>query len=211
MDLRNKTTENFSTELPYLALVRQLGLVSTCANAGWYKLQNRLKSILRQPEPVWSKSEWIAPFYFEVWYSPNQGRFKTSGGKFEGDIRDLETCHNACDDPIHTNESNLTGFLNMLVAARDRGVKRFVYAASSAAYGDDPGLPQVEEKIGSPLSPYGVTKHADELHANVFERCYTMETIGLRYFTPFGPRQDQDGAYAAVIPKSISAMADRLA
>ena len=142
-----------------------------------------------------------------------------------GDIRSLETCHEACkgvdyvlheaalgsvprsiDDPITSHESNVTGFLNMLVAARDAKVKRFVYAASSAAYGDHPGLPKVEETIGRPLSPYGAGKYMNELYADVFGRCYGLETVGLRYFNVFGPRQDPDGAYAAVIPKWIAAM-----
>lgn len=143
----------------------------------------------------------------------------------EGDIRDLATCHQACsnvdyvlhqaalgsvprsiDDPIITNASNVTGFLNMLVAARDAKVKRFVYAASSSTYGDHPGLPKVEDTIGRPLSPYAVTKYVNELYADVFGRCYGLESIGLRYFNVFGPRQDPDGAYAAVIPKWIAAL-----
>jgi UDP-N-acetylglucosamine 4-epimerase len=143
----------------------------------------------------------------------------------EGDIRSLETCRAACegvdivlhqaalgsvprsiDDPITSHASNVTGFLNMLVAARDAKVGRFVYAASSAAYGDSPALPKVEEVIGNPLSPYAAGKFMNELYAGVFARCYGMETIGLRYFNVFGPRQDPDGAYAAVIPKWIAAM-----
>jgi len=109
-------------------------------------------------------------------------------------------------DPINTNETNISGFLNMLVAARDAKVKRFVYAASSSTYGDHPGLPKVEDKIGKPLSPYAVTKYVNELYADVFARTYGFNTIGLRYFNVFGPRQDPDGAYAAVIPKWISSM-----
>ena len=143
----------------------------------------------------------------------------------EGDIRDLATCQQACsgvdyvlhqaalgsvprsiDDPITSNASNITGFLNMLVAARDTKVKRFVYAASSSTYGDHPGLPKVEDTIGRPLSPYAVTKYVNELYADVFGRCYGLESIGLRYFNVFGPRQDPDGAYAAVIPKWISSL-----
>ena len=143
----------------------------------------------------------------------------------EGDIRDLDTCREACkgaaivlhqaalgsvprsiDDPITSHASNVTGFINMLVAARDAKVGRFVYAASSAAYGDSPALPKVEETIGNPLSPYAAGKYMNELYAGVFARCYGMETIGLRYFNVFGPRQDPDGAYAAVIPKWIAAM-----
>ena len=143
----------------------------------------------------------------------------------EGDIRSLETCKAACqgvdivlheaalgsvprsiDDPVTSHDTNVTGFLHMLVAARDAGVERFVYAASSAAYGDWPGLPKVEHEIGRPLSPYGAGKHMNEIYADVFGRCYGLATIGLRYFNVFGPRQDPDGAYAAVIPKWIAAM-----
>jgi UDP-N-acetylglucosamine 4-epimerase len=137
-----------------------------------------------------------------------------------GDIRQLADCQKACDgvdyvlhqaalgsvprslaDPIATNETNITGFLNMLVAARDAKVKSFTYAASSSTYGDHPALPKVEENIGKPLSPYAVTKYVNELYADVFARSYGFNTIGLRYFNVFGPRQDPNGAYAAVIPK----------
>ncbi|MBV5338839.1 MAG: SDR family oxidoreductase [Deltaproteobacteria bacterium] len=143
----------------------------------------------------------------------------------EGDIRELATCREVCqnadyilheaalgsvprsiEDPITSNESNVSGFLNMLVAARDAGVKRFVYAASSSTYGDHPGLPKVEDTIGRPLSPYAVTKYVNELYADVFARTYGMELIGLRYFNVFGPRQDPEGAYAAVIPCWIRAL-----
>ena len=143
----------------------------------------------------------------------------------EGDIRDLEICHEACagvdyvlhqaalgsvprsiDDPITSHETNVSGFLNMLVAARDAKVKRFVYAASSAAYGDWPGLPKVEDQIGRPLSPYGAGKHMNEIYADTFGTCYGLETVGLRYFNVFGPRQDPDGAYAAVIPKWVASL-----
>ncbi len=136
-----------------------------------------------------------------------------------GDIRSLEDCHKAVDgmeyvlheaalgsvprsikDPITTNDTNIGGFLNMLVAARDAGVKRFVFAASSSTYGDSESLPKVEEVIGRPLSPYAITKYVDELYADVFARTYDIEFIGLRYFNVFGRRQDPHGAYAAVIP-----------
>ena len=142
-----------------------------------------------------------------------------------GDISDWDTCRRACrrvdyvshqaalgsvprsiEEPLTTNENNITGFLNMLVAARDNGVKRFVYASSSAIYGDHPGMPKAEDVIGAPLSPYAVTKYVNELYADVFARCYGTQTIGLRYFNVFGPRQDPDGPYAAVIPKWIAAM-----
>lgn len=137
----------------------------------------------------------------------------------EGDIRKLEDCRKAvegCDavlqeaalgsvprsiaDPINTNSNNIDGFLNMLVAARDEGVKRFVYAASSSTYGDSKELPKIEHTIGRPLSPYAITKYVNELYANVFSSLYGIETIGLRYFNVFGRRQDPNGAYAAVIP-----------
>jgi len=143
----------------------------------------------------------------------------------EGDIRELATCREVCKgvdyvlheaalgsvprsiaDPISSNESNVTGFLNMLVAARDAGVTRFVYAASSSTYGDHPGLPKREDTIGRPLSPYAVTKYVNELYADVFARTYGVESVGLRYFNVFGPRQDPEGAYAAVIPCWIRAL-----
>lgn len=143
----------------------------------------------------------------------------------EGDIRDLETCRRAAKgaryvlhqaalgsvprslaDPLTTNSVNVTGFLNMLVAARDEGVTSFVYAASSSTYGDHEALPKVEDRIGRPLSPYAVTKFVNELYADVFARSYGFGSIGLRYFNVFGKRQDPDGAYAAVIPKWIAAM-----
>jgi UDP-N-acetylglucosamine 4-epimerase len=143
----------------------------------------------------------------------------------EGDIRSMPVCVAACkgvdyvlhqaaigsvsrsiEDPALSNDINIGGFLNMLMAARDAQVRRFVYAASSATYGDHPGLPKTEDCIGKPLSPYALTKYVNELYADVFCRCYGTESIGLRYFNIFGPRQDPDGAYAAVIPHWISAM-----
>lgn len=143
----------------------------------------------------------------------------------KGDICNLTDCQHACesvdyvlhqaalgsvprsiDNPIVTNATNISGFLNMLVAARDAGVKRFVYAASSSTYGDHPALPKVEDKIGKPLSPYAVTKYVNELYADVFARTYDFRTIGLRYFNVFGPRQNPNGAYAAVIPKWTAAL-----
>lgn len=142
-----------------------------------------------------------------------------------GDIRDLSVCRQAVDgidyvlhqaalgsvprslkNPINTNDVNINGFLNMLTAAKDSAVTSFVYAASSSTYGDHPGLPKVEDRIGKPLSPYAVTKYVNELYAEVFARCYRFNSIGLRYFNVFGKRQDPDGAYAAVIPKWIVAM-----
>jgi UDP-N-acetylglucosamine/UDP-N-acetylgalactosamine 4-epimerase len=140
----------------------------------------------------------------------------------EADVRDPDACRQACEgvdyvlhqaalgsvprslaDPVATNEANVGGFLQMLVAARDAGVRRFVYAGSSSTYGDHPGLPKVEDRIGRPLSPYAVTKYVNELYADVFRRSYGVEVVGLRYFNVFGRRQDPGGAYAAVIPRWI--------
>lgn len=141
----------------------------------------------------------------------------------EGDIRDVHTCHQALqgidyvshqaalgsvprsiDDPITSNEVNVSGFLNMLVASRDASAKKMVYAASSSTYGDSPDLPKVENKIGNPLSPYAITKFVNELYAGVFSKHYGFHTIGLRYFNVFGPRQNPQGPYAAVIPLFIT-------
>lgn len=143
----------------------------------------------------------------------------------EGDIRNSEDCRNAVsgmdfvlheaalgsvprsiNDPVTSTEVNITGFVNMLVAARDAGIKRFVYAASSSTYGDHPALPKQEDIIGNPLSPYAITKYVNELYADVFGKLYGMKTIGLRYFNVFGKRQDPDGAYAAVIPRFVKAL-----
>jgi len=143
----------------------------------------------------------------------------------QGDIREFGDCQKACSDadyvlhqaalgsvprsladPITTNSANITGFLNMLVAARDAQVKSFTYAASSSTYGDHPALPKLEDNIGKPLSPYAVTKYVNELYAEVFSRCYGFHSIGLRYFNVFGPRQNPNGAYAAVIPKWVSSL-----
>jgi len=161
----------------------------------------------------------------------NNAAGKDLSGNFKfinGDIRDIDNCKQACsnvdyvlhqaalgsvprsiEDPQLTNQNNIDGFLNMLVAARDAKVKRFVYAASSSTYGDYPGLPKVEDRIGKPLSPYAVTKYVNELYADVFAKAYGFNSIGLRYFNIFGRRQDPDGAYAAVIPKWISAMIEQ--
>jgi len=143
----------------------------------------------------------------------------------EGDIRNLDDCREAVkgtdyvlhqaalgsvprsiEDPIATNQANIDGFLNTLVASKDEGVQSFTYAASSSTYGDHPGLPKIEDRIGKPLSPYAVTKYVNELYADVFARTYDFNTIGLRYFNVFGKRQDPNGAYAAVIPKWTAAM-----
>lgn len=140
----------------------------------------------------------------------------------EGDIRNLEDCRKSCEqvdfvlhqaalgsvprsikDPITSNDVNVTGFLNMLTAAKDAKIKRFVYAASSSTYGDSKALPKVEDEIGNPLSPYAITKYVNELYADVFSKVYGLDTIGLRYFNVFGRKQDPNGAYAAVIPKFV--------
>ncbi|MDN5836857.1 MAG: SDR family oxidoreductase [Nitrosospira sp.] len=170
---------------------------------------------------------------FSTGYRHNLAQIKELVGKqawlnfsfIEGDIRQLEVCRSACkgvdyvlheaalgsvprsiEDPIRTNENNISGFLNILVASRDARVRRFIYAASSSTYGDHSGLPKVESVIGRPLSPYAVTKYVNELYADVFARCYGVESVGLRYFNVFGPRQDPNGAYAAVIPQWIAAL-----
>jgi len=161
---------------------------------------------------------------FSTGFRHNIGHLLSSPHFFliEGDIRNLETCKKSCEgvemvlhqaalgsvprsigDPITTNEVNVGGFLNMLVAARDSGVRRFIYAASSSTYGDSTALPKVEDVVGKPLSPYAVTKYVNELYADVFAKTYGMETIGLRYFNVFGRRQNPNGAYAAVIPKFV--------
>ena len=146
----------------------------------------------------------------------------------EGDIRDLEMCRRACAgadcvlhqaalgsvprslaDPICSHESNVSGFLNMLVAARDAKIKRFVYASSSSIYGDEPHLPKIEDRLGQPLSPYAATKRMNELYAGVFARAFGLQCIGLRYFNVFGQRQDPAGPYAAVIPRWIAALLQR--
>ncbi|GAA3607306.1 SDR family oxidoreductase [Flavivirga amylovorans] len=158
----------------------------------------------------------IAPFF-------NNSNFEL----IEGDIRNLDDCHKACvdvnyvlhqaalgsvprsiNDPITTNDVNVSGFLNMLVASRDAGVKRFIYAASSSTYGDHEALPKVEDTIGKPLSPYAITKYVNELYADIFYSTYKLDTIGLRYFNVFGKRQDPNGAYAAVIPKFVQQFVD---
>lgn len=144
---------------------------------------------------------------------------------YKGDLRNVNDCINACNnidavchqaaigsvprsikDPITTNDVNIGGFVNMLTAAKNEGVKRFVYASSSSVYGDEPNLPKKEEKTGNPLSPYAVSKFTNELYANVFSRCFPLELIGLRYFNVFGPKQDPEGEYAAVMPLFIKAL-----
>jgi UDP-N-acetylglucosamine 4-epimerase len=167
---------------------------------------------------------------FATGYAHNLSDVRTQVGEeaaarfrfIEGDIQDMSDCQAACEgvdhvlhqaaigsvprsikEPLVSHEANVNGFVNMLIAARDAGVRRFVYASSSAVYGDHPKLPKVEAEIGTPLSPYAVTKRANELYAKTFQDCYGLEVIGLRYFNVFGRRQDPEGAYAAVIPKWI--------
>lgn len=161
---------------------------------------------------------------FSTGHKYNLQDFSTDGNfdLIEGDIRNIVDCQKATEgvkyvlhqaalgsvprsikDPITSNDVNVSGFLNMLVAARDAGVKRFVYAASSSTYGDSETLPKVEDKIGKPLSPYAITKYVNELYADIFSKTYGLECIGLRYFNVFGRRQDPNGAYAAVIPKFV--------
>lgn len=172
-----------------------------------FLLENNIKTVCLDNFST-GKRENIEPFFKDK-------NFKL----IEGDIRNLSDCHKACEnvdfilhqaalgsvprsinDPITTNDVNVSGFLNMLVAARDANVKRFVYAASSSTYGDHEALPKVEDTIGKPLSPYAITKYVNELYADIFHKAYGLDTIGLRYFNVFGKRQDPNGAYAAVIP-----------
>lgn len=189
---------------------------------------NLLESLLRLNQKI------IGLDNFATGYQRNLDQALADAGRqpgdvdfrfIEGDICDQESCRMACsgvdyvlhqaalgsvprsiEDPVRTNRANIDGFLNMLVAARDAKVRRFVYAASSSTYGDHPDLPKVEERIGSPLSPYAVTKVVNELYASVFARSYGFRTIGLRYFNIFGKRQDPNGAYAAVIPKWVAGL-----
>ncbi len=183
---------------------------------------NLLETLLKLDQKVVGLDNFSTGFQHNL----DEVRSQVSDGQWQrfsfvkGDIRHLETCKSACDgvdyvlhqaalgsvprsieDPITTNENNISGFLNMLVAARDAEVRRFVYAASSSTYGDHPDLPKEEDKIGNPLSPYAVTKLVNELYTAVFAKTYNFKTIGLRYFNIFGQRQDPNGAYAAVIPK----------
>ena len=186
-----------------------------------------VESLLRRGQHVASLDN------FSTGFSQNLGDVRVQVGEeawrrhrfIEGDITDLATCREACHgveivlhqaalgsvprsivDPLASHAANVTGFLNMLVAARDARVRRLVYATSSATYGDEPRLPKVEDRIGRPLSPYAVTKTANELYAHVFASCYGMQLVGLRYFNVFGSRQDPEGAYAAVIPRWIRAL-----
>ena len=216
--------ENIASQFPAIAKTEKAWLVTGCAG---FIGSNLTEALLKLGQRV------VGLDNFATGFQHNLDQVRDAVGAeawsrfrfIEGDIRSLETCREACagvqyvlhqaalgsvprsiEDPITSHDTNVTGFLHMLVAARDAGVKRFVYAASSAAYGDHPALPKVEDTIGRPLSPYGAGKHMNELYADVFAKCYGIEPVGLRYFNVFGPRQDPDGAYAAVIPKWIAAM-----
>ncbi|AVG41309.1 SDR family oxidoreductase [Achromobacter insolitus] len=217
-------TTRFETTKKELSAAPRKWLVTGCAG---FIGSNLLETLLKLNQTVTGLDNFATGFQHNLdevrnSVTPEQwARFSF----IEGDIRDLEACRRAVQgvdfvlhqaalgsvprslkDPITTNEVNIGGFLNMLVAARDAEVKSFVYAASSSTYGDHPALPKVEENIGKPLSPYAVTKYVNELYADVFARSYGFETVGLRYFNVFGKRQNPNGAYAAVIPKWTAAM-----
>lgn len=217
-------TTRFETTKKELSAAPRKWLVTGCAG---FIGSNLLETLLKLDQTVTGLDNFATGFQHNLdevrnSVTPEQwARFSF----IEGDIRDLEACRRAVQgvdfvlhqaalgsvprslkDPITTNEVNIGGFLNMLVAARDAEVKSFVYAASSSTYGDHPALPKVEENIGKPLSPYAVTKYVNELYADVFARSYGFESVGLRYFNVFGKRQNPNGAYAAVIPKWTAAM-----
>ncbi|WKK18535.1 SDR family oxidoreductase [Achromobacter insolitus] len=217
-------TTRFETTKKELSAAPRKWLVTGCAG---FIGSNLLETLLKLNQTVTGLDNFATGFQHNLdevrnSVTPEQwARFSF----IEGDIRDLEACRRAVQgvdfvlhqaalgsvprslkDPITTNEVNIGGFLNMLVAARDAEVKSFVYAASSSTYGDHPALPKVEENIGKPLSPYAVTKYVNELYADVFARSYGFESVGLRYFNVFGKRQNPNGAYAAVIPKWTAAM-----
>lgn len=214
----------FARQWQQLAATPKRWLVTGCAG---FIGSNLLEALLRHDQEV------IGLDNFATGHAENLQEVRALVGEqawsrfhfVEGDIRDLAVCHEVCKgvdfvlhqaalgsvprslaDPLTTNAVNITGQLNMLVAARDARVQRFIYAASSSTYGDHPALPKVEGQIGRPLSPYAVTKYVNELYADVFARAYEVPSIGLRYFNVFGQRQDPNGAYAAVIPKWIAAM-----
>ncbi len=214
----------YSALYPRIARSRRTWLVTGVAG---FIGSNLLEALLELDQRVVGLDNFATGFRHNLeQVRDNVSPARWAGFRFvEGDIRSLDACRAACegvdvvlheaalgsvprsiDDPLASHDTNVTGFLHMLIAARDARVERLVYAASSAAYGDWPGLPKVEHEIGRPLSPYGAGKHMNEIYADVFGSCYGLQTVGLRYFNVFGPRQDPDGAYAAVIPKWIAAM-----
>lgn len=213
----------YETTLEYLQVTPKRWLVTGVAG---FIGSNLLETLLLNGQEVVGLDNFATGFQENLDEVRDQVGSPWSKFKFiEGDIRTLDDCRAACEgvdyvlhqaalgsvprsinDPITTNGTNIDGFLNMLVAARDAKAKSFTYAASSSTYGDHPGLPKVEDVIGKPLSPYAVTKYVNELYADVFAKTYGFKTIGLRYFNVFGKRQNPSGAYAAVIPKWAAAM-----
>ncbi|TVQ98187.1 MAG: SDR family oxidoreductase [Desulfovibrionales bacterium] len=219
-----KTTDSYTAVQQSLRQTPRTWLVTGAAG---FIGSNLVETLLRLDQQV------VGLDNFSTGYQKNLDEVRDDVGPtpwsrfrfLEADIRDMAACEQAVhgvdfvlhqaalgsvprslEDPLDTNANNVTGFLNMLTAARSAGVSRFVYAASSSTYGDHPGLPKVEQTIGKPLSPYAVTKYVNELYAEVFAGCYGFRSIGLRYFNIFGPRQDPEGAYAAVIPKWFAAL-----
>lgn len=222
-----RTSDSHTDGSPYstaLASLQQRPRTWLVTGAAGFIGSNLLEALLRQGQRVIAIDNFVTGYRRNI--EEAAGSAGTGRGSFtfiEGDIADPDVAAGACEgvdivlheaaigsvprsiaDPVETNRANVDGFLSVLEAARTAGARRFVYASSSAIYGDDPDLPKREEKIGNPLSPYAVTKRVNELYADVFRRNYGTEVVGLRYFNVFGPRQDPEGAYAAVIPKWIA-------
>lgn len=184
------------------ALLKRGERVTVLDNFSTGKIENLLPLLERYPETLTLRVGDIR--------NPDDCRKAAEGAACVFHEAALGSVPRSINDPVTTNAVNISGFLNMLVAARDAGVKRFIYAASSSTYGDSPALPKVEEVIGKPLSPYAITKYVNELYADVFSMTYGIETIGLRYFNVFGRRQDPHGAYAAVIPLFVKQLLNHL-